>query len=119
MAFFFIPFTVVVVGKVLGNISLAYVKRRNDLEEEKFLKRALDGSALEKMDSDHDNKVTKAEFLLFILNVFGKCEEDEMKEILELFDKLDKDGSGTLTKEDLQFIPEATAKLHKEVVGKK
>ena len=109
---FYVPLAVAFGGSFLGQIATAYVDKRNDATEAQFLNRALNGSALEKMDSNHDNIVTKDEFLVYMLKTLDKVEQDDIDKILELFGKLDRDDSGSLTKEDIQFIPEQTAKLH-------
>jgi len=115
----YIPFAVALVGRFVGNISTSYVDNRNIQAEEDFLNQALTESSLEKMDRNNDNEVSKAEFLVFMLKTMGKADKREMERILNIFDKLDKDGSGTLTKEDIQFIPDHTAKIHKTLAKKK
>jgi potassium channel subfamily K len=107
----YIPFAVVLVGKILGNIAISYVEKRNDKTEENFLNRALDESAMEKMDTDNDSEVSKVEFLIFMLKTLGKVEDDDVQKVMEIFDKLDKDKSGSLSKEDIHFIPNQTSTL--------
>ena len=109
---FYIPLAVAFGGAFLGNIATSYVDKRNDAMEAQFLNRALNESALEKMDTNHDNKVTKDEFLVYMLKTLAKVEQSDIDKILGLFDKLDKTKSGSLTREDIQFIPNQTAKLH-------
>jgi hypothetical protein len=109
---FYIPLTVILVGHFVGNVADLYVSKRNDQAEEKFLNRALTQSCLEMMDADNDNEVSKLEFLTYMLKTLGKVEQDDLDEITELFAKLDKDGSGTLTIEDIKLISEETAKIH-------
>jgi Ca2+-binding EF-hand superfamily protein len=46
------------------------------------------------------------------LKTLAKVEQSDIDKILELFDKLDKDNSGSLTRDDIQFIPNQTAKFH-------
>ena len=95
-----------------------YVDKRNDAMEAQFLNRALNESALEKMDSNHDDKVTKDEFLVYMLKTLAKVDPSDIDKILELFHKLDKDKTGPLTKADIRFIPVKTAKLHRESIQK-
>jgi hypothetical protein len=115
----YIPVTVFLVGYFLGNVADLYVEKRNDGAEEKFLNKALTESSLETMDTDNDNKVTKIEFLTYMLKTLGKVDQSELDYILSIFEKLDKDGSGTLTKEDISIISEETSKLHAKVAEKK
>jgi len=107
----YIPFAVFLVGKILANIAVNYVEKRNDATEANFLNRALDKSALEKMDTDNDSEVSKVEFAIFMLKTLGKVEDDDVEKIMEIFEKLDKDKSGSLNKDDLQFIPNHTSNL--------
>lgn len=112
----FIPLAVALVGKFVGRVATKYVEKRNAKAEEEFLSQALDGSSLDKMDTDHDNKVSKAEFLVFMLKTLGKADKREMQKVLDIFDKLDKDGSGYLSREDIEFIPKETANLQRKKV---
>jgi potassium channel subfamily K len=109
---FYVPLAVAFGGAFLGNIATSYVDKRNDAMEAQFLNRALNESALEKMDTNDDNTVTKDEFLVYMLKTLAKVEQSDIDKILELFDKLDKDNSGSLTRDDIQFIPNQTAKFH-------
>jgi hypothetical protein len=115
----YIPVTVFLVGYFVENVAELYVDKRNDAAEEIFLNKALTESSLETMDADNDNKVTKVEFLTYVLKTLGKVEQSELDYILSIFEKLDKDGSGTLTKEDISIISEETSKLHAKVAEKK
>jgi len=115
----YIPVTVFLVGYFVGNVADLYVEKRNDDAEEIFLSKALTESSLETMDADNDNKVTKLEFLTYMLKTLGKTEQSELDYILSIFEKLDQDGSGTLTKADISIISEETSKLHAKVAEKK
>jgi potassium channel subfamily K len=107
----YIPVAVFVGGVFLGSVASSYVDKRNDAIEDQFLKRALNEGALDKMDSNDDDAVTKDEFLVYMLKILGKVDPEDIEKILRLFDNLDKDGSGSLTKADLNFIPAQTSKL--------
>jgi len=109
---FYVPLVVAFGGTFLGQVATAYVDKRNDAMEAQFLKRALNESALDKMDTNHDDRVTKDEFLVYMLKTLDKVEQDEIETILKLFEKLDKDGSGALTRNDIEFIPRQTAEYH-------
>ncbi len=111
---FYVPLAVAFGGSFLGQIATAYVDKRNDAMEAQFLNRALCESALDKMDTNHDNRVTKDEFLVYMLKTLDKVDMEDVETIMNLFETLDKDGSGELTREDIQFIPDQTAKqLHR------
>lgn len=56
------------------------------------------------MDSDGDGKVSKLEYLSYMLVKLNKADQDDIDGILTQFQKLDKDGSGELDKEDLERL---------------
>lgn len=56
------------------------------------------------MDSDGDGKVSKLEYLSYMLVKLGKADQDDIDGILSQFQKLDKDGSGELDREDLERL---------------
>jgi potassium channel subfamily K len=65
------------------------------------LQRGLTMRDLSTLDLDSDGKVTKAEFLTYMLVALQKVSQEDMDELLVVFDRLDVDKSGTLTPEDL------------------
>ena len=113
---FYIPMAVAFGGAFVGRIATSYVDRRNDALEAQFLSRALSESDISAMDTNRDNMVHKDEFLVYMLKTLGHVEQEDMDRILELFDQLDKNGSGSLTKDDIRFIPNQTAVLHSQSV---
>lgn len=56
------------------------------------------------MDSDGNGKVSKLEYLSYMLVKLNKADQDDIDGILAQFQKLDKDGSGELDKEDLERL---------------
>lgn len=97
----FLPFAVAVVGELLGRIASVYMDRKRHLAEKRFLSRSLTLCDLETMDTDHDGRVDKAEFLSYMLVSLQKVSKEDVREVLDLFHKLDVDGSNFLTKNDL------------------
>jgi potassium channel subfamily K len=75
--------------------------RKRNHAEETFLQRGLTMRDLSTLDLDSDGKVTKAEFLTYMLVALQKVSQEDMDELLVVFDRLDVDKSGTLTPEDL------------------
>lgn len=112
LCIFYVPLAVVLGGTIIGQVATAYVDKRNNVIETEFLGRAFNKSALEKIDTNHDDKVTKDEFLCYMLKTLGKVEEDELEKICKLFDKLDVRKDNLLTMADIEFIPNRTATLH-------
>ena len=56
---------------------------------------------LEQMDFGGDGKVNREEFLIFMLVAMGKVDKGSIVEIMELFEKLDRDGDQTLEVSDI------------------
>lgn len=56
------------------------------------------------MDSDGDGKVSKLEYLSYMLVKLDKADQDDIDGILAQFRKLDRDGSGELDKADLERL---------------
>jgi len=107
---FFIPLAVGFGGAFIGSIATSYMDHQNDAIEAQFMKRVLNTSALEKMDTNGDDTVSKDEFLVYMLKTLGKVEQCDIDKVLELFKSLDRDNSGELTEQDIGFIPNENAK---------
>jgi Ion channel/EF hand len=99
---FFIPVAVAVVGKLLARIASAYMDRKVKRQEKEFLSRSLALCDLQVMDTDVNGKVDLAEFLTYMLVALQKVSKDDIREIRDVFDKLDVDKSGVLTIADLK-----------------
>ena len=56
------------------------------------------------MDESKDGKVDLIEYIEYMLVSSGKVEKKFITKIKAHFDKLDKDGSGSLDKEDFEFF---------------
>ena len=67
-AIFFILFSVVVMAKILENISQVYINRQNDQAEANFLKKELTLADIDVMDTDEDGSVSMGEFLAFMVS---------------------------------------------------
>ena len=107
----YIPLLVAFCGSLLGKIATSYVDKRNDILESQFFNRAVTESDLKSMDLDHSGKVSKDEFLIYMLLTLQKVDKTDIEDIMNLFKKLDKDGSGTLAVNDITLISNQTAKL--------
>merc|ERR1712187_542626 len=55
----------------------------------------------DKIGRNHDGTLTRFEFVSFQLMKFGLISEADLDTLMQEFDKLDKDQSGTLTYEDI------------------
>ena len=96
-----IPLSVAVLGEFLGRIASVYIDRNNDLMEERFLRQAMTLADLRRMDTNNDDKVSPNEFLQYMLVALQKVDKQDIDDIMTLFQKLDKNGSGFIDKEDL------------------
>ena len=76
------------------------------MEQEKIiqrkLKRRLTAGDIAAMDEDGDGEVDRLEFLTKMLVRLGRAEAADIDEILQQFDVLDADGSGTLDMQDIK-----------------
>ena len=97
----FLPLAVAVFCEVLGRIAGAYLEYRIDKREQAFLSRKLTAKDLEAMDVNKDGRVSWGEFLVFMLKAMDKVEEEELRELRQVFDRLDKGNDNALDKTDL------------------
>jgi hypothetical protein len=102
----FIPVSVAGAGELLSGVALSWVRRRQRELFEQQLKRDLTIEQLRLMDTDKDEKITKDEYVRFMLVQMGLVQEEELEELSEQFDRLDLTGSGYLDKEDLKLMAE-------------
>lgn len=110
---FYIPMLVAFCGSLVGRIAQAYVDKRNDRLEGLFLNRVVTRTDLDKMDIDNSGKVERDEFLVYMLLTLQKVDETDITELLQLFRKLDKDSSGTISIDDLHAISNSSIRMHK------
>ncbi|KAM1124079.1 hypothetical protein ACFX2I_005394 [Malus domestica] len=82
-----------------------YTERRQRSLVKWVLTRRLTPSDLEEADLDHDKVVSAAEFIVYKLKEMGKINQEDIALVMEAFNKLDIDHSGTLTASDLISIP--------------
>jgi Ion channel len=99
---FFLPIAVAVQGKLLARIASAYMDRKVKRKEKEFLSRSLALCDLQVMDTDVNGKVDLAEFLTYMLVALQKVSTDDIREIRDVFHKLDVDKNGVLTIADLK-----------------
>ncbi|GLE01321.1 hypothetical protein PINS_up010151 [Pythium insidiosum] len=106
-AIFYLPLSVVSVAHAIGSI-IEEIGRRRVMKSKISMKELL------AMDSDGDGKVSKLEYLSYMLVKLGKADQDDIDGILAQFGKLDKDGSGELDKEDLERLDRQLQRQHEE-----
>ncbi|TYZ63545.1 hypothetical protein PybrP1_007814, partial [[Pythium] brassicae (nom. inval.)] len=96
-AIFYLPLAVVSVAHGIGSIAEEF-SRRSVMKSKISMKELLE------MDSDGDGKVSKLEYLSYMLVKLSKADQDDIDGILAQFNKLDRDGSGELDKADLERL---------------
>lgn len=100
-AVFFLPVAVAIFGQFLGRVASSYMDRQNRRREEEYLSRTLTLCDLNRMDTDHDGRVDRGEFLSFMLVAIHRVSQEDIDKNMRLFDKLDREKTGYLTKQDL------------------
>ena len=109
LAIFFIPMAVGAMGHFLSSVAEAIMESRALKVRRRFAARDMSLQDLEIMDADGDGKVSRAEFLEFMLVAMDKVDHDFIEEMRQHFARLDVDGTGVLSKDDL--IEHARRKL--------
>lgn len=99
-----------IMGSWLGAAADVIVERRQAAFHQRLKNRELTIADLEVMDADEDGKVTMAEYLAFMLVSMNKVDKDLIEQLMDQFNRLDADGTGSLEKEDLIIV--AKRKLH-------
>jgi potassium channel subfamily K len=101
VAIVLIPTLVAAAGEVLAGIALTLVERRQKAMYESQLKAGLTEEFIEAMDADGDGKVSREEYILFMLMEMGVVNQHEIDELCRQFKKLDVTKSGYLDTLDL------------------
>jgi len=71
---------------------------------EEFCKAGVSNDMIERMDEDGDNKVDRFEFCTYMLVNLGKIEQDDVDQVMSLFEHYDLDGSGMITIDDVVHV---------------
>lgn len=108
LALVFLPIAVASAGEILGAVSKVLVTRRQHIRNEQLLHRALDLEFLKEMDADGDGKVSRYEYITFMLQAMGAVDLDLLAELNIQFDTLDASKDGSLGVEDLKIMAEAS-----------
>ncbi|KAG1699473.1 hypothetical protein DVH05_012886 [Phytophthora capsici] len=96
-AIFYLPLAVVSVAHGVGSIL-------NEFSARSVMKTKISMKELLDMDADGDGKVSKLEYLSYMLVKLNKADQDEIDGIIAQFHKLDRDGSGELDRDDLERL---------------
>ncbi|CAM9346374.1 unnamed protein product, partial [Phaeothamnion confervicola] len=94
---FYLPIATLGLGKVLSEFLSAARQRR-------IFPFRVDTTRFLNMDSNHDGRVDKLEYLCELLVTQGKCEKGDIDAILTKFDILDSNLTGYLTRSEVGAI---------------
>ena len=103
-AIVFIPLAVAAAGEVLGNVATTIQERRQEKFYKSLMERELNVDRLLEMDTNHDGKVSREEYVEFMLKEMELVSQEEFAELHDQFEKLDTDGGGFLDKNDLKEL---------------
>jgi len=115
---FFCPFAVGLMSASIGQtVQFFFEKRATDQASKLFLHDfALDDLIhIEAKDTD---KVTRAEFLSFMLIMMKKVDNGLMKRLNNQFDALDADGNGYLEPQDIEIITKKKVDMRRAALSK-
>ncbi|KAL3661355.1 hypothetical protein V7S43_013559 [Phytophthora oleae] len=106
-AIFYLPLAVVTVAHGVGSIL-------NELSARSVMKTKISMKELLDMDADGDGKVSKLEYLSYMLVKLNKADQDDIDGIINQFHKLDRDGSGELDRDDLERLDRELQRQNEE-----
>lgn len=88
-------------GFLLGQVAITMTNRRMKKAQAKLIDRNLTLFDISKMDSDGNGRVSRLEFIEFMLVNMGKVDSSLLLDLTSQFEELDTVRSGYLDKEDL------------------
>ena len=102
-SFFWLALSTVWLAKVVQDVLDHHVDRNLETLRSSLLSRKVDFEMIKNLDSTGDGRVTRFDFLKYHL-VAGHypVDEDDIAQIMEAFDKLDRDKDGDIDKEDMK-----------------
>ena len=118
LALVFLPIAVASAGELLGAVSKVLVTRRQHIRNEQLLHRTVDLKFLKEMDADGNGKVSRYEYITFMLQAMGAVDMDLLAELNAQFDTLDASKDGSLGVEDLKIMAQASGMNVKSKVGR-
>mmetsp|Transcript_18265 Transcript_18265/g.30310 ORF Transcript_18265/g.30310 Transcript_18265/m.30310 type:complete len:151 (+) Transcript_18265:1215-1667(+) len=103
-AVIYIPIAVAAAGDLLSGAASALLERRQLAVHQEHLEQMLTITRLHEMDQDRSGRISRAEFLKFMLLEMELVEVDELRELDAQFDRLDTDQTGFLDTKDLELM---------------
>lgn len=117
MAVVYIPLAVAAAGDLFSGLANALVVRRQREIFARQLETDLTIKHLQAMDVDGDGKITREEYVQFMLIEMGLVSAGEFEELAEQFDRLDVTRSGYLDNDDLKLMAELRGATVKDLLG--
>lgn len=114
LAVVFVPLAVGTAGQLLGGVTSWMVERRQERFFRLQMECEMDADRLLQMDADKDQRVSREEYVEFMLKSMQLVDDDLFRELHEQFDKLDVDGGGCLDRRDLRLMVERRQKERTE-----
>ncbi len=99
----FVAFGVVSFTMCLGNIASIVAELKLKRRMQRLVKQGITSDMIKSMDKDGSGDVDRLEFLSHMLVEWGRCSEDDIIQINNLFDTLDVDQGGTLNEADVFY----------------
>mmetsp|Transcript_446 Transcript_446/g.976 ORF Transcript_446/g.976 Transcript_446/m.976 type:complete len:340 (+) Transcript_446:239-1258(+) len=109
-AVFFLPFAVIFVSTQLSSLANILLGKTEDTKVKALMSVDLSLEALLNMDTDGDGTITEFEFMKFMMVTAGMADEETLDSLHKRFEEMDADGSGALTREDIELILEEKKK---------
>ena len=104
LAIVFIPLAVATTGEILGNIASTLMERRQQIWYQHLLEQDLSMNQLLEMDTNKNGKVSREEYVEFMLKEMELVSDEQFEELHNQFSKLDLDKGGYLDKKDLKLL---------------
>jgi len=100
-AIFWVPLGTIVVGQSIGSFVDAYLESKQEEFRKRMLDQKISGKDLFEADTDGEGQISEAEFVVFKLKRMGLITDETIEPIQKEFARLDADGSGYLTREEV------------------
>ena len=101
VATFLVPLSTISMAILIGRLAEFQVRQRELRKRSEELERGFNREDLMRMDENKDGRVSKKEFMCFMLISSGKTTREYLNRLEKLFKELDDDGSGYLDENDL------------------
>jgi Ca2+-binding EF-hand superfamily protein len=103
-AVIFIPLAVAAAGDVLGTVTSSFLEHRRRQVYESFVDQELTMKDLDIMDTDKNGRVTRDEYVDWMLVQLDIVRKEQLDELYAQFDRLDVTRSGYLDEDDLKLM---------------